>query len=267
MYEFAVTGPIDTEFRLADGRVETTTQNGLATATVTVEPMDSSEASREAAERTTVEMHGQRLTVKAPDIGTTGWLRGRRGPRIIITATLPAESSVELRSASADATLHGVYGEVAVHTASGDAFVETITGNLTVNAASGDVKAGHVAGDLKVTSASGDLHAEQVDGSMTVHTASGDVEIGAVGNGGKANTASGDITITKVIRGHARINSASGDIEVGVGAGTGVYMDISSMSGRARSDLSTSSTPATTNEPDVTLHLRSLSGDITVKRS
>src|SRR5262245_54426998 len=142
MYEFPVTGAIEAEFRLADGRVEATTQAGLAAATVTVEPMDGSEASREAAERTTVEMHGKRLTVKAPDIGTTGWLRGRRGAKIMITATLPAESSVELRTASADATLHGVYHDVAVHTASGDAFVETVNGDLTVNAASGDVNAG-----------------------------------------------------------------------------------------------------------------------------
>jgi DUF4097 and DUF4098 domain-containing protein YvlB len=267
MYEFPVTGTIEAEFRLAGGRIETTTQNGLTTATVTVEPMDGSDASREAAERTTVEMHGTRLTVKAPEIETTGWLRGGRSAKIMVTAALPAGSSMELRSASADATLHGVYGAVAVHTASGDAFVETVTGDLTVQAASGDTNAGHVGGDLKVDSASGDLHAEQVDGTVVVHTASGDVEVGAVGNGAKANTASGDITITKLIHGHAKINSASGDIEVGVGTGTGVYMDIVSMSGRARSDLDTSPAPVNGNNPEVTLHLRSMSGDITVKRS
>jgi DUF4097 and DUF4098 domain-containing protein YvlB len=266
MYEFPVSGAIEAEFRLADGRVETTTQSGLTTATVTVEPMDGSDASREAAERTTVEMHGKRLTVKAPDIGTTSWLRGKRGARIMITAALPADSSVELRTASADAAFHGVYGDVLVHTASGDAVIETVTGDLTVNAASGDIRALHVGGDLKVNSASGDLRADQVDGTMVVHTASGDVEVGAVGNGAKANTASGDITITKIIRGHAKINSASGDIEIGVGTGTGVYMDLSSMSGRARSHLDTSSAPVNGNDPEVTLHVRSMSGDITVKR-
>lgn len=267
MYEFPVSGPIEAEFRLADGRVETTTQAGLTTATVSVEPMDGSEASREAAERTTVEMIGNRITVKAPDIGTTGWLRGRRGAKILVTAKLPAESDVELRSAAADATFHGVYADVAVHTASGDAFVETVTGDLSVNAASGDVNAGHVGGDLKVNSASGDVNAEQVDGSVNVHTASGDVEVGAVGKGAKANTASGDITIKKILRGHAKINSASGDIEVGVGTGTGVYMDISSMSGRARTELDTVSLPTNGGDPQVTLHLRSMSGDITVRRS
>lgn len=267
MFEFPVTGAVDAEFRLAGGRVETTTQAGLTTATVTVEPMDGSDVSKEAAERTTVEMHGNTLTVKAPDIDSGSWLRGRRGAKIAVTATLPADSSIELRSASADASLHGVYRSVSVHTASGDAFVETVTGDLHANAASGDIKAGHVGGDLKVNSASGDLHAEQVDGSVNIHTASGDVELGSVGQGARANTASGDITITKLIRGNAKINSASGDIEVGVGAGTGVYMDISSMSGRARSQLDTSSAPVNSNDPDVTLHLRSMSGDITVKRS
>jgi DUF4097 and DUF4098 domain-containing protein YvlB len=267
MFEFTVTGAIDAEFRLADGRVETTTQAGLTTATVTVEPMDGSDASKEAAERTTVEMHGNTLTVKAPDNNSSGWLRGWRGAKIAVTATLPADSNVELRSASADATLHGVYGAVSVHTASGDAFVEAVTGDLTANAASGDITAGRIGGDLKVNSASGDLHAEQIDGTVNVHTASGDVELGSVGKGARANTASGDITITKLVRGNAKINSASGDIEIGVGAGTGVYMDISSMSGRARSHLDTSSTPIGNGDPEVTLHLRSMSGDITVKRS
>jgi DUF4097 and DUF4098 domain-containing protein YvlB len=267
MYEFPVTGAIEADIRLSDGRVETTTQAGLTTATVTVEPMDSSEASREAAQRTTVEMHGSRLTVKGPDVGKTDWVLGRRRAKIAITATLPADSQLELRSASADAGLHGVYGQVAVHTASGDAFVENVNGDLTVNVASGDLRAHRIGGDLRVNSASGDVNAEQVDGSVTIHTASGDVEIGSVGQGAKANTASGDITITKIIRGEAKINSASGDIEVGVVAGTGVYMDVSSMSGRARSDLDTSQAPTSSGQPDVTLHLRSMSGDITVKRS
>ena len=267
MYEFPVTGAIEAEFRLADGRIETTTPAGLTTATVTVEPMDGSEASREAAERTTVEMHDKRLTVKAPDIGTTGWLRGRRSAKIVVTVALPADSRVEVRSASADATLYGTYRDVSIHTASGDAFVQNVTGDLTANAASGDIKAGHVGGDMKVNSASGDLVAKQVDGTIVVHTASGDVHIEEVGRGAKANTASGDITIIKLVRGNAKINSASGDIEIGVGVGTGVYMDISSMSGRARSDLDTSHTPVSSADPDVTLHVRSMSGDITVKRS
>jgi len=144
--------------------------------------------------------------------------------------------------------------------------VETVTGDLTVRAASGDVKVGRVAGDLTVNSASGDLHAQHIDGSITVQTASGDVKIGEIGKGAKVNTASGDITITKLIGGHTKINSASGDIEVGVTPGAGVYMDVSSMSGRARSELDTASTPSTNNDPDVILHLRSMSGDITVKR-
>ena len=266
MFEFPVTGAIEAEFRLADGRIETTTQAGLTTATVTVEPMDGSDASREAAERTTVEMRGKTLTVKAPEVNIS-WLRAWRGPKIVITATLPADSRIELRSAAADASLRGVYSDVSVHTASGDAFIETVNGDLTVNAASGDINAGHVGGDLKVNSASGDLHAEQVGGTVVVHTASGDVKLGSVGNGAKANTASGDITITKLVRGNVKINSASGDIEVGVGTGARVYMDISSMAGRARSDLDTSSMPVGTGDPEVTLHMRSLSGDITIKRA
>jgi DUF4097 and DUF4098 domain-containing protein YvlB len=265
MHEFPVTGPLTTDIRIGDGRVDVTAEAGVTTATVTVEPLDNTDLSRDAAARTTVELQGKQLSIKTPEI-STGWLR-RRGARVGITVVVPADGPLELRTASADATCSGTYRLASVHTASGDVFIETVTGDLSVNAASGDVRIMRVNGDLKANSASGDVSADTIDGSATIHTASGDVEIGTIGAGLRANSASGDVRVGTLRRGAAKVNSASGDISVRVVPGIGVWMDLTSMSGRARSELDPASAPANGAQPEVSLHLRSMSGDVVVGRA
>ncbi|NUR49112.1 MAG: DUF4097 family beta strand repeat protein [Hamadaea sp.] len=263
MHEFPVTGPLSADIRVSSGRVDVTAQPGLTTATVSVEPLDGSDASKEAAEQTVVELHGTNLLVKTPE--HKGWLRMRH-PRLAVTVRIPADSALDLRTASADATCAGAYRQVQVDSASADVFVENVTGVFGVKTASGDIKATYVGGDAKITSASGDVTVATIDGSGAVHTASGDVELGTVGGDLGVSTASGDVNVRTLRNGTAKVNSASGDIAVGVVPGVGVWMELSSMSGRARSDLQPSGAPAN-GQPDVALHLRSMSGDIVVARA
>ncbi|MEV6969501.1 DUF4097 family beta strand repeat-containing protein [Hamadaea sp. NPDC051192] len=263
MYEFPITGPLSTDVRVSAGRVEITAQPGLTTATVAVEPFDGSDLSREAAAQTTVELHGTNLIVKAPE--HKGWLK-MRNPRLAVSIRIPADSTLDLRTASADATCSGAYRQVSVHSASGDVFVEDVTGDFAITTASGDVRAMHVGGEFKANSASGDISADTVDGSADLHSASGDVELGTLSGGVRATTASGDFALRTLRNGVAKVNSASGDIAIGVVPGIGVWMELTSMSGRARSDLQPSDAPAS-GQPDVALHLRSMSGDIVVSRA
>jgi len=263
MYEFPVTSPLAAEIRIAAGRVEVTAQPGLTTATVSVEPLDNSDQSQEAAAQTLVELRGTDLIVKAPE--SKNWLRMRH-PRLAVKVAVPADSSLDLTTASADATCSGAFREARVDSASADIFIENVTGVLGVKTASGDIKATHVGGDFKITSASGDVTVAAIDGSAAVHTASGDVELGTVGGDIGVTTASGDVNVRTLHRGSAKVNSASGDIKVGVIAGVGVWMDLTTMSGRARSDLDPAGAPAN-GQPDVALHLRSMSGDIVVARA
>lgn len=264
MPEFPVSGPVTAEIRIAAGRVQVTAQPGATVATAVVEPLGGDDASRETAARTVVEMHGDRLFIKTPE-SSTGWLR-RRHASVAITVTVPAGSSLEMKTASADVSCSGDYRRADITSASGDVFVENVAEDLGVDTASGDVRAGRVVGELRVKSASGDVTVDAVGGATTLHSASGDLHVGTAGNGVRANTASGDVVVGVLQRGTAKVNSASGDIRIGVVPGTGVWQDLTSMSGRVRSELDPTGAPAGGGQPELTLQLRSISGDVSLTR-
>lgn len=264
MPTFPVTGPVHAEIRIGSGHVDSRTEAGRTSVDVSVTPLDSTDAAREAAARTTVEMHGDRLVVKTPD-HNGGWLR-KRHSSVKIVVELPENSGLELRTASADAYLAGTYNTVDVHTASGDVSLDHTTGDVTADAASGDVRITRVGGSLNLKTASGDLRADSVDGGVTVHSASGDITVGTVGNGLKINTASGDVRIGAFRAGAANVVCASGDVTLGVPAGTSVWMDLHSLSGRVRSDLAPSDAPEG-GQAHVSLSLRTLSGDVSIVRA
>jgi hypothetical protein len=263
MFEFPCTAPVNTEVRLFDGHLEVTADE-RNTATVTVEPFDNSDSAKEAASRTTVEMRGSKLVVHAPEV-SSGWLR-RRGAPVRITIGVPANSSVDAKIASADTFLHGDYSTVTINVASGDIMLDRASGDVSINSASGDLRVGRVGGGLKVNTASGDVIADEVVGLTTAHSASGDIEIDRAGDGVRANTASGDIKVREARQGAYKVNSASGDIAIGVANGVGVWMDVTTMSGRAQSDLNNVST-GPNGQAVLSLHLRSMSGDIRVLRA
>jgi len=262
MYEFPCTEPVTAQIRVSAGTVEIIAEQ-RGTVTVDVEPADGSDSSREAAERTRVEFRDGRLIIEAPE--GTGWLL-RRSPRLRVHARLPLDSSLQLKTASADATVHGRYASVVLNTASGDAYVEHVTGDLSANTASGDIRVTEVGKHLRVNTASGDVAAQVVTGQVTAKSASGDIEIEQAGGGVSATTASGDVRVGTARRGEIRINSASGDVRIGVVAGTGVWLDLSTLSGATRSDLAVADTPPQSGNAELAVHVKTMSGDIELRR-
>ena len=119
-----------------------------------------------------------------------------------------------------------------------------------VNTASGDVTFEQVGGEAQVNSASGDVKLEEIGGALTVNTASGDVEIGRLGGrrqgplrfrrhparrGRLVARRSRPLPATSRSRACAKATSslqtASGDIEVGIKQGSKLWIDAKSMSG------------------------------------
>jgi DUF4097 and DUF4098 domain-containing protein YvlB len=98
-----------------------------------------------------------------------------------------------------------------------------------------------------------------------VKSASGDVDIDQAHSGVRVSTASGDVRLGSIRRGEIHINSASGDISIGVAAGTGVWLDLSSFSGTTRSDLSVNEAAAG-GQHSASVYVKTLSGDIHVRR-
>ncbi len=263
MYEFPCPNPITASIRLAAGRVEIIAEE-RDTVTVDVSPQNPHDsASVDAAEATRVDLHGDTLIVEAPESGG-GWLF-RRPPHLRVEVHLPLDSTVQAKGASADLRCAGRLGGLSVQSASGDVSAEHVTGDLSVTTASGDVRIGQAHSQARTKSASGDLSIDYVGGDLTVATASGDVAVNVADGSVNATTASGDLRVGVARRGSLQVKSVSGDVSVGVASGTGVWLDLSSMSGDTVSDLDVASDAPATG-CDLNLQVRTMSGDIAIRR-
>jgi hypothetical protein len=265
MPEFPCPGPITVDLRLAGGTVDLHAEP-RETAAVEVSPYDTSDASQQAAEQTRVELAGDTLMIAAPD--NSGWAIRLRAPRLRVTVRVPTGSGARLRVAAADVTGHGEWSQVKLSAASGDAYLERVTGDLTVNTASGDVRAVQVDGRLTVVTASGDVSAQQVAGSIDVKSASGDVQVEEAGADVNVKTASGDTQVRAARYGAVRTTTVSGDVSVGVVSGTGVWLDLNTLTGRTTSDLNMTGAVGAETPADhtLTVQVRTVSGNIDVHR-
>ncbi|BCB82332.1 hypothetical protein GCM10022251_47530 [Phytohabitans flavus] len=262
MSEFPTAGPVNAVVKLPAGALEITAEE-RDTAVVDVQPYDDRPASHEAAERTTVELRGDTLTVAVPD---GGWL-ARRPASLLITIRVPLDSRLRLRTASADVTCRGRFAALDAVGASGDMFLEHIAGDAKVKIASGDVTAGQVDGELQVSGAAGDVTAQQVGGPVDTSVASGRIDIGTAGAGVKARTASGEVRIGSAHRGTVKVRTASGDVAVGVRSGTGVWLDLGTISGRTTNDLDmTAAGGGGEAGHELSVEVRTASGDIAIRR-
>jgi DUF4097 and DUF4098 domain-containing protein YvlB len=253
--------PVTVSLRAQRGKVDIIAAPDSAVQ-VDVVPLDGSDAAAEAAANTRVGLDGDTLTIVTPQ--SSGW-QFWRSPRLGITVRVPADSSLSVKTASADLRAAGRYATAHVTMASGDAAVEEVTGDAHLGAASGDLTIGRVGGSLSAKSASGDMEIGDVNGDVKAGSASGDITIRSVGGSLSAGTASGDVQVGVVRQGKTHLHSASGDIEVGVAAGTGVWLDVSTASGSTSNDLSMGG-GAGANGASLELQIRTASGDIHIRR-
>jgi DUF4097 and DUF4098 domain-containing protein YvlB len=264
MPEFPCEGPISALIQTNSGSVRLTAE-ARDTVSVEVAPEHNNESSQALAEATRVTMSGNTLSIEVPN-SMKGFGFIRRNQSLRITVRMPLDSTVDVGSASADTIMTGRFGDSHVASASGDLRADEIAGELQRNSASGDSEIGSVAGNFKIDTASGDLRVRTVGGDLHLRSASGDVTVESVGRDVTANTASGDIRINSICKGETSINSASGDVVVGVAEGTGVWLDISTLSGDTTSELAMPEAPAD-NTPSLRLKIHTLSGDVLIRRA
>jgi DUF4097 and DUF4098 domain-containing protein YvlB len=260
MHEFPATAPLHLVVRLSSGAVEVTAEE-RDSATVDVQPSDDRDASHDLAERTAVELRGDTLSVITPNSG--GLLR--RSGSVRIDVRVPADGTVDVKAASGDTTCRGRYSRTAVTSASGDIFIEHVAGDAAAHTASGKVRLIRVDGDLTVSGASGDVRADRAGGRVDAKLSSGDLQIGEAGSDVLAKTASGDVRLGSAGRGTVQVSTASGDVGVGVPAGTGVWLDLSTVSGRTSNGLDMAG-DALSEGHQLSLQVQTVSGDIDVHR-
>lgn len=259
---FQTPTPITLRVKAASGDLLVTTMEGTESR-VSIRPDRDDDDAWAYVNQCTVDLRGDELVVEAPD---RGFGLRRRAPGLHIEALVPTDSSLRITVASADVRATGRYGRIDVASASGDIELEDATGELAVKTASGDLKAGDVGGTAKINAASGDITLGRCTGDVTVNAASGDVTVAEALGSVTARTASGDVLVRRAHAGELKVNTASGDVQVGVATGIGVYLDLTSVSGDTTSNLDMAGDqPA--GSTDLTLTVRTLSGDIRVDRS
>lgn len=185
---------------------------------------------------------------------------------LVVTVHAPAGSRLELRAGSGDVRVRGRAGDTAAKTGSGDVQLDTVDGDAHVTTGSGQVDAGEVTGRTRAKTGSGDLSLATLGGPAEVKVGSGTVRLGGVRGDLRARAGSGDVTIADAESGRLDLTTGSGDLRVGVHAGVTAELDISSGSGRVRSELDVAER-APQAAPAVVVRGRTGSGDVLVTRA
>jgi len=257
---FHTPGPLLLNLGVPAGRIDLETVDGEETV---VELDAADEVEEEARIELRPRRDGHEVIVEIERRG--GFLRRQGEVRLRVTA--PPGAEVEVSTASADVEGRGVFGRVEVESASGDVAFDQVESDAEIQSASGDVRVARVQGSVAVNTASGDIELEYVDGPGKIRSASGDVAVGEAGSSLKVQTASGDQEIRTVSEGEVTLQSASGDISIGIKQGSKLWIDARSMSGETSSELEVGDAPPNGEGPFVEVRATAMSGDIRVRRA
>ncbi|MDQ6523069.1 DUF4097 family beta strand repeat-containing protein [Nocardioides sp. LHD-245] len=217
----------------------------------------------------------RRVAVRAPR--PRGGIFGG-GDELHIEVVVPLDSDLDARSGSASITAGGRFmtarlksgsgvvtldqaRTVVVETGSGDISVAEVEGDVRVRTGSGAVDLGRLARTATVSTGSGDVCLGQALGTVVVKTGSGDLEVGESRADVTSKTGSGDVVVRTAHRGRIQVKGASTRVHVGIPAGTPVWTDVTTVTGRVSSTLP----PVGRPEPGadhVELRATTVSGDI-----
>ncbi|MFI6519112.1 DUF4097 family beta strand repeat-containing protein [Spirillospora sp. NPDC050679] len=267
----------------APGRVQLSASE-RADAVVHVRPADpDDEAGVETAAKTVVEHSAGRLLIRTPTTRSRSLLDSLFGHRgtVDITVEVPSGSDLEARRVT-DVRTRGRLGRVRL-SAAGEVWLDR-TGTLSLRTSDGDVTATGIAGDAEVVTANGRIRIDAIEGAATAKTSNGRITLGEVGGDLVLNTASGDIAVAralagvkartaygsikigKIVRGSVALDTAYGDLEVGISRGTAAWLDVSTHHGRVHSDLDAAGGPDAAEET-VEVRAHTGTGDIRLTRA
>jgi hypothetical protein len=268
---FDTPGKVALRISLGGGHVSLETADVTQT-TVDVEALRDDDVTREAIAEMTIEARDRggyhEVVVEAPK-RSPGWLGAfGRGPKIGVRVRCPHDADARVNTSSADVEADGRFGDVEVNTASGDLSFDTVGGSLKANSASGDISIGEIRGTGSIKTASGDVRVRRALGALSANLVSGDLELGEAFSDVALATVSGDQEVAALRGGeHAKVQSVSGDVRIGIAPGLRLWIDGSSVSGSMRSELELEDAPAAEDGPVVELRARTVSGDVLIVRA
>ena len=246
---------------------------------VDVLPSDgAADADVRAAQQTTVTYRGGKLLVKGPRKRS---LFGRSGS-LHVTIDLPAGSDVGGNAPLADFSCQGRFGDCRIKVSAGDIQVDearnvdakTELGDIRVARAAGDaelvgagrIEVGAVAGTATIKNRNGDTTLGEVAGDLQARASNGRITVEVARASVDAKTALGGIRVGEVAGGQVSLETAAGDLEVGVRPSTLAWLDVHTKLGTVRNSLGPAERPGG-SEPTVEVRACTGLGNIVIRRS
>ena len=130
----------------------------------------------------------------------------------------------------------------------------------------GALSLGDVTGDVEVKNLNGRTWIGRVGGTLNVKSANGDITVDRAHADVSAKTANGAIQLGEVLSGSVVLETSSGGLEVGIGAGTSAWVDARTRYGRVRNSLETAGGPEP-SKATVEVRAQTSFGDIVIRRA
>jgi DUF4097 and DUF4098 domain-containing protein YvlB len=282
MPDFPTTGPIRVliDVLVADIAIEASDRPNV---TVEVRPRRSTRPGDiRAVEATAVDFHDGQLTIRGPKskLSWFGFGPGRDG--IEITIAIPSASDVEIEAMAGTIRAAGRLGQCRLNSGMGGITIDDASA-LIAKTGMGDIVAGRVGGRVElvtgmgavriqaidgpasIKSSFGDIDVDDVNGNLRVNTASGDIRIRVASGNVDARTAHGDIRLDQIRRGSIQVETAYGQLDIGIPDGTAAWLDAQTSYGRVRNDIPLHDGTAATDTTEI--RARTSYGDITAHRA
>ena len=281
MSKYETPEPISVTLELGVGEVRITASERTDTV-VEVRPSDEADESDvKAAQQVRVDYANGTLQVTGPKARAFDFSRKTRSVDVAIE--LPSGSAVSAELQAGDFRGAGRLGEcrfktsvgnvrlertgpLRLHTSTGQVTADGIAGHAEISTGSGKVQIGEVEGSAVVKDSNGDITIDAVTGDVRVRTANGDISVEQAGAGVEAKTANGSIRLGQVVHGSVVLETAMGDLEVGIAEGTAAWLEVNTGFGQVRNLLDEAARPAESDET-VEVRARTSYGDITIRRS
>jgi DUF4097 and DUF4098 domain-containing protein YvlB len=281
MPKYETPEPVSVTLELGTGNVRIAASNRTDTV-VEVRPSDEADESDvKTAQQVRVDYANGMLRVTGPKARAFDFSRKTRS--VDVSIELPSGSQVSAETQLADIRCAGRLGECRLKTSAGNFWLERtgplrldtsaghvtadgITGNAEISTGSGKVQIGDVEGTAVVKNSNGDTTIGAVAGDVRVRAANGDIGVERAGAGVDAKTSNGSIRLGEVSSGSVVLETAMGDLEVGIADGTAARLEVNTGFGHIHNLLESATRPEETDET-VEVRARTSYGDITIRRS
>lgn len=261
-------GKVRLRLRVPSGVVQIVTEETDQT-TIDVSPRRHDEATRQALDEMReslrkVSWDEYEVRLEIPTLGRRWGIIGV-GRKFDVRVTAPEDADVDVETVSTDIFGRGSFGSVTARTTSGGIEFDDVNGAGEFRTVSGGIEVAVIRNRGRAQTVSGDITIRATDDELVARSVSGDIGIDSLGRDARLTSISGDVDIGVASTGEINVKTTSGDTEIGVQRGVGVWLDIASLSGNTTSMLEDGE--GGRSEADLEIRVMSVSGDVTLRPS